>query len=101
MTPKETADKIYRLRKQMGLDARELSLKLGKDENYIEAIERCEFLPFVSDIRDICNYLGYSVDSFFNEENEKDHLIHEIDEELLKCDEDKLLELLYLIKKEL
>ncbi|MGN8660830.1 helix-turn-helix transcriptional regulator [Catenibacterium mitsuokai] len=101
MTPKETAEKIYRLRIQKGLDARELSLKLGKDENYIEDIETCKYLPFISNVRDICDCLGYSINAFFNKENEKDHLIHEINEELPKCDEDKLLELLYLIKRQI
>lgn len=53
---------------------------------------------FISDIRDICDYF-YSVHPFFNEENDKDHLVYEINEELFKCDEDKLLWLLYLVKR--
>lgn len=77
---------------------RELSLKIGKNKNYIRNIENYKGFPFITDIRDICDCLDYSIYTFFNEECEKYYLIKVINEVFFRDYEQRLLRLLYLIK---
>lgn len=59
-------DRISQLRTRAGLSARELSLRIGKNEAYINRLEyRKNFEPSVSVINDIAEACNSSLEEFF------------------------------------
>jgi len=62
----EIIDRISQLRTKAGLSARELSLRIGKNEAYINRLEyRKNFEPSISVINDIVEACGSSLEEFF------------------------------------
>lgn len=62
----EIINRISQLRTRAGLSARELSLRIGKNEAYINRLEyRKNFEPSVSVINDIVEACGSSLQEFF------------------------------------
>ncbi len=63
------ANRIVALRLNKGVSAREMSLSLGQNENYINRIENKHSLPSLPLLGYICEYLGISISEFFDEGN--------------------------------
>lgn len=63
----EIIQRISMLRTKAGLSARELSLRIGKNEAYINRLEHSKsFEPSVTVISDICEACGSSLEEFFH-----------------------------------
>ena len=66
MTLDEIINRISRLRTRKGLSARELSLRIDKNEAYINRLEyRRNFEPSISVINDIVQVCDSSMEEFF------------------------------------
>ncbi|MGN0961815.1 MAG: helix-turn-helix transcriptional regulator [Christensenellales bacterium] len=66
MTLEEIINRISRLRTRKGLSARELSLRIDKNEAYINRLEyRKNFEPSISVINDIVTVCDSSMEEFF------------------------------------
>lgn len=66
MQLEEIIDRISKLRTREGLSARELSLRIGKNEAYINRLEyRKNFEPSISVINDIVEACNSSLEEFF------------------------------------
>lgn len=58
--------RLYELRIQKGVSARDMSLSLGQSESYINKIENRRALPSMTGFFYICEYLGITPMDFFN-----------------------------------
>lgn len=61
------ANKVVQLRKQKRLSAREMSLAIGQNVNYINRIEKKLSLPSLQGLFYICEYCNISPKEFFEE----------------------------------
>lgn len=61
-------EKISKLRYERDISARDMSLSLGQNQNYINSIENKKTLPSVPMLLYICDYLRISPAEFFSEE---------------------------------
>lgn len=59
-------DLLRTLRNKRGLSAREMSLGLGQNVNYINLIENGKRLPSMQGFFSICDYMGISPADFFS-----------------------------------
>lgn len=60
--------RLAKLRACKNISAREMSLALGQNKNYINAIEAGRNLPSMSSFFCICDYIGITPKDFFNPE---------------------------------
>lgn len=60
--------RLYQLRIQKGVSARDMSLSLGQNGNYINLIENRHNFPSMSGFFYICEYFGVSPSEFFDVE---------------------------------
>ena len=58
--------RLTELRMNKGVSAREMSLSLGMNENYINRLENGAGLPKLETIFFICEYLGVTPQEFFD-----------------------------------
>lgn len=58
--------RLAKLRQCKNISAREMSLALGQNKNYINAIEAGRNLPSMSSFFCICDYIGISPKEFFD-----------------------------------
>ena len=58
--------RLTELRMNKGVSAREMSLSLGMNENYINRLENGAGLPKMETIFFICDYLGVTPQEFFD-----------------------------------
>lgn len=86
------------LRTDKGISARELSLKLGQSEGYINAIETGKSMPSVTMLFYICEELGVSPSAFFDEGNQYPLLLNEIIEEAKRLNKRALESILNVMK---
>ena len=63
------SDKLRELRNEKGISAREMSLALGQNVNYINLIENGKRKPSLDMFLSICEYLKVSPEYFFHDEN--------------------------------
>lgn len=61
--------RLSALRQQKGVSAREMSLALGQNTNYINRIENGKNYPSMQSFFYICEYLGVTLQEFFEEKN--------------------------------
>ena len=64
-TIRKVADKIRELRNEKGISAREMSLELGQNVNYINLIENGKRKPSLDMFLSICEYLKVEPATFF------------------------------------
>lgn len=94
-----TQERIAKLRTQKGSSARDMSLSLGQNINYINQIESKRNLPSLQGLFYICEYLGITPQEFFDQGNLYPNELSEFIEEAKKLNEDSLGHLLYIMKK--
>lgn len=58
------------LRKEKGISAREMSLRLGQSENYINHIENGKIMPSMNVFFSMCDFFGITPEEFFAEGRE-------------------------------
>ena len=66
---KEFSDRLRYLRNENKISAREMSIALGQNVNYINLIENGKRLPSLQGFFAICEYLEISPADFFDSEN--------------------------------
>lgn len=76
------AERLARLRTEMGVSARDMSLSIGQANNYISNIENGKSSPSVQGLFFICEYLKITPAEFFDEGNTNPALLSELIAEL-------------------
>ena len=76
------AMRLARLRTEMGVSARDMSLSIGQANNYISNIENGKSAPSIQGFFYICDYLKISPKDFFDEGNTNPALLNEVTEEM-------------------
>ena len=76
------AERLAKLRTEMGVSARDMSLSMGQAHNYVSNIENGKSSPSVQGFFYICEYLKISPRDFFDEGNTNPSLLNELIEEL-------------------
>ena len=86
----EIIERISAVRTKANLSARELSLRIGKNESYINRLEyRKNFEPSISVISDIAEACGSSLEEMFYYDINQYSKDKEIISTLKKCNEKK------------
>lgn len=91
------AKRIYFLRTQKGISARDLSLTLGQSESYINKIENQKAYPSMSTFLYICDYFEISPEEFFSEENSQPILRRKLIEDSKNLNDVQLTAILNII----
>ncbi len=92
MEKEEVGLRLATLRTKKDVSAREMSLSIGQNENYINHIETGGALPSLSGLFYICDYLGITPRDFFDTDNTDPIKLKKIIDYLKKLD-DKQLEI--------
>lgn len=85
---KEFSDRLRHLRNERKLSAREMSIALGQNVNYVNLIENGKRFPSMQGFFALCDYLKISPSSFF----ESDNFLQE--KEKLKSEKEELFDIL-------
>lgn len=80
------AARIAALREQKNVSARDMSLSLGQNPNYINQIENRKTYPSMQVFFYICEYLGVTPQEFFAEDSENPVQLRELTDDLKKLD---------------
>ncbi len=83
-------NRLADLRKQKGVSAREMSLALEQNVNYINHIERGKMLPSMTGFFALCDYLGITPGDFFDAGKKQPAKLKALVENLKKLDEGAL-----------
>lgn len=81
-----TQNRIAQLRMQKDVSARDMSLSLGQNSNYINQIENRKALPSLQGLFYICEYLGVTPQQFFDEGATYPAQLAELVQDLKKLD---------------
>lgn len=93
------AKRLAALREKTGVSARDMSLTLGQNRNYINQIENQKALPSMQGFFYICEYLNVSPGDFFDEENNSPILLNALLEEAKHLDDTALTNLLGVVRE--
>ena len=92
-------DRIIFLRNQKNVSARDMSLSIGQNENYINRIENDVSLPSLRGLILICEYFNITLKEFFDVENKSPNAINELIEKVKGLDDDAVIDLTNFVKK--
>jgi transcriptional regulator with XRE-family HTH domain len=92
------ADRLARLRQVKEMSARDMSLSIGLNQNYINQIENQKMLPSMQAFFYICEFLDITPQEFFDEYNPYPEQLNELIEELKKLDANSLSHIMGLVK---
>lgn len=95
-----TQNRIAQLRMQKGVSARDMSLSLGQNSNYINQIENKKSLPSLQGLFYICEYFNITPQQFFDVGNDNPAQLAELVEDLKKLD-NRTLEAVSVIAKKM
>ena len=76
--------RLARLRSQKGVSARDMSLSIGQNPNYINLIENGRALPSMTVFFYICEFLNITPSEFFNLDSSQPEALRELTEKLKK-----------------
>ena len=96
---KDISLRLARLRTQKGVTARDMSISMGQNPNYINHIETGRTLPSLTGIFYICEYLGITPAEFFDEENKNPKKFSEITRDLRRLSPAQLETVAALVKQ--
>ena len=82
--------RIATLRTKKGVSAREMSLDMGQNANYINQIENSGSAPSIQGLFYICEYLGITPSEFFDVDNKNPEKLKAIIENLKKLSDSQL-----------
>lgn len=80
--------RLEKLRSKKGVSARDMSLSIGQNAGYINALENRTGFPSMQVFFYICEYLGVTPSEFFEEDNDDPAEYKEIIEDLKTLNED-------------
>lgn len=90
--------RIATLRTDKKISARELSLRLGQSEGYINAIENGKSNPSIQMLNYICEELGISMCEFYDTDNQYPYLMQEVIKEAKRLNKKSLEGILSVMK---
>lgn len=91
--------RIAFLRNKVGVSARDMSLSIGQNENYINRIETGIMKPSLNGLALICEYFNITLKEFFDVENKNPTAINELIEEVKNLDNDAVIDLTNFVRK--
>ncbi len=86
----EFAKRLYALRTQKGVSARDMSLSLGQSESYINKIENGKTFPSMQVFFYICEYLQLAPTAFFDMNVENPQAVQKICRDLCALPQEHL-----------
>ncbi|AET68001.1 putative transcriptional regulator [Desulfosporosinus orientis DSM 765] len=98
MYEKYLSERIAKLRTMKKVSARDMSLSIGQNENYINHIENGKSMPSMQVFFYICEYFNISPKEFFDEETSNPPLIKAVIDDLNQLDEKQIMNIHELIK---
>lgn len=103
MEIRDIVNRIIYFRDVKNISARELSLSIGKSENYISKFECLDFIASTDVLLSIIDNLGVTPEEFFAEDyknySAKKHLLNLLEDVVNSVPEDKIKALLTSLKK--
>jgi len=97
MFEKEFQNRLIQLRTQHGVSARDMSLSIGQNQNYINNIESGKALPSMSAFFFICDYLGITPSEFFNTKAENPERLRQAIDQLESLGSDEFKNIIAVI----
>lgn len=91
--------RLAKLRQAKGVSARDMSLSIGQNENYVNHIENKKMLPSMQVFFYICEYFGITPEAFFDVGNSNPDLTNKFVGVLKNLDEENTLQLLGIAEK--
>lgn len=82
--------RIAQLRNAKRVSAREMSLSVGQNKNYIAQIENGQTLPSLPALLFICDYLGIHPREFFDDGTQDPVLLHGLEDKLKQLTPEQL-----------
>lgn len=76
--------RLSKLRSQKGVSARDMSLSIGQNQNYINNIENGKSLPSLTVFFYICEFLNITPSEFFDLDSSQPEALRELTEKLKK-----------------
>jgi len=98
MYGEDFAVRLARLRNKKGVSARDMSLSIGQNAGYINAIESGKALPSMSVFFFICDYLNVTPTEFFDLESQTPEKLKDLIKDLKRLDERQLDSISVLVK---
>ena len=98
MEEKYISDRVSELRRKKKVSARDMSLSIGQNENYINHIENRKIMPSITGLFYICDYFKISPTEFFDSGNANPTLINDILRELKQLNEQQLNAILEIVE---
>lgn len=92
-------DRIIQLRTQKGVSARDMSLSIGQNKNYINIIENGGNLPSINGLILICEYFGITLKEFFDTENTSPNDLNELINEVKSLSNEAIKSLTAFVKE--
>lgn len=92
-------DRIQQLRLSQGISERELSLRLGKGESYIQHISSARNLPALTALLEICDYFEITPAEFFDPELKNPNLVKKAMKEIQSLPEEDICFLIDVAKR--
>ena len=92
-------NRITELRMKKGVSEYQMSLALGQNKNYIQAISSGRALPSMKQFLNICDYLEITPLQFFDSEENNPQLIRKALDGMRKMSDDDLIMLIGLIAR--
>lgn len=99
MELKDISLRLSKLRDEKGVSARDMSLSIGQNENYINAIETGRNLPSIPGLSYICEYLGITMSEFFDMDSPNPSKLNDLIEDLRRLDSSQLDAVRTLVKQ--
>lgn len=93
------AERVSALRLQKDVSARDMSLSLGQNQNYINQIENKKTLPSMQVFFYICEYLGITPKEFFDVDSGDPAQLNDLVEDLKKLDNKMLAHISGMVKE--
>lgn len=94
-----TQTRIMQLRLKKDVSARDMSLSLGQNVNYINQIENHKALPSLQGLFYICEYFGITPEQFFDEGNSCPVQLAAVVDDMKKLDDDSLAHIAAIVRK--
>ncbi|TAH59961.1 MAG: XRE family transcriptional regulator [Gottschalkiaceae bacterium] len=98
MYEKFLSERLAKLRTMKKVSARDMSLSIGQNENYINHIENGKSMPSMLVFFYICEYFGITPKEFFDEGTNNPVLINLVTEDLNYLDEKQITNIYEIVK---
>ncbi|MFD1902115.1 helix-turn-helix domain-containing protein [Enterococcus termitis] len=92
------SERLHKFRTKKNVSAREMSIAIGQNENYINSIENKRSMPSIQMLYAICEYLEISISDFLYEPKNHSQLVSAINNNLVDLDDETLEHILAILK---